>query len=161
MAADIRKIKKLIELLENSPVTEIEIKEGEESIRISKSGASGAESGQQIVQHIPQQTYMKESPPVSQATAPKVDASVVQDDGKHEIKSPMVGTAYLAPKPGEKPFIEIGQRVSEGDVICIIEAMKMFNQIEADKSGVLQARLVENGQPVEYDQALFIIQPEE
>ena len=161
MAVDIRKIKKLIELIEKSDVSEIEIKEGEESIRISKN-TSAATPAQQIVHHAP---HMMHSHPIGisepmRMPEPVIDTSSNKNNSGYEIKSPMVGTAYLAPKPGEKPFIEIGQHVSEGDVICLIEAMKMFNQIESDKSGILRARLIENGQPIEYGQPLFIIEPE-
>ncbi len=163
MAVDIRKIKKLIELIEKSGVSEIEIKEGEESIRISKSTSASAPV-QQFIHHNPSSAHMPQAmaPSIDHVMKPNVaecDARKSDDSG-HELKSPMVGTAYLAPKPGEKPFAEIGQRVSEGEVICLIEAMKMFNQIESDKSGILRARLVENGQPVEYGQPLFIIEPE-
>lgn len=162
MAVDIRKIKKLIELIENSGVAEIEIKEGEESIRISKS-TSVAPPLQQFVHH---NSPMPHYPPATNSIAPVETGKPAEalesrkTDSSHEVKSPMVGTAYLAPRPGEKPFIEIGQRVSEGEVICLIEAMKMFNQIESDKNGILRARLIENGQPVEYGQPLFIIEPE-
>lgn len=158
MAVDIRKIKKLIELIEKSGVAEIEIKEGEESIRISKSTSVSAPIQQFVHHSSPMTSYPSAAP---EAVKPlEANIPTKADPSGHEVKSPMVGTAYLAPKPGEKPFIEIGHRVSEGDVICLIEAMKMFNQIESDKSGILRARLIENGQPVEYGQPLFIIEPE-
>lgn len=163
MAVDIRKIKKLIELIEKSDVSEIEIKEGEESIRISKSAGVIAPV-QQFVHHSATPSPAHLSQPIAQpnavATATGASTSFQETTSTHEVKSPMVGTAYLAPKPGEKPFADIGQHVAEGDVVCLIEAMKMFNQIETDKSGILRARLIENGQPVEYGQPLFIIEPE-
>lgn len=153
MAVDLRKIKKLIELLhENNDVTEIEIHEAEESVRISRNVASATP---------PHIVYA--SPPAPVATAPTPPAATAaplketEPEG-HVVTSPMVGTCYLAPTPGAKPFVEIGQQVSEGDTLCVIEAMKMFNQIEADKSGVISARLIENEQPVEYGQSLFIIE---
>ncbi len=146
---DIRKVKKLIELLEESQVAEIEIHEGEESVRISR-----------MPQHVPAQTVVQAAPP-AMMTAPAAAAPVAADEPAvpegHTVDSPMVGTFYEAASPGAKPFVEVGQQVNMGDTLCIIEAMKMLNQIEADKSGKVTARLVENGQPVEFGQALFVI----
>lgn len=147
---DIRKIKKLIELLEESNVYEIEIKEGEEAVRISRGGA-------------PVQAPMMAAPmmaapapaaaPVASTAAPEAPAAIAG----HTINSPMVGTYYKSSAPGAKPFIEVGQKVNVGDTICIVEAMKMMNQIEADKSGTIGAILVEDGEPVEFDQPLITI----
>ncbi len=149
---DIRKVKKLIELLEDSGVAEIEIHEGEESVRISRYTANAAP----VVAAAP-------APVVAAAPAPApaaVEAPPPAEDvpAGHQVKSPMVGTFYRAPSPGAKPFVDVGQQVNAGDTLCIIEAMKMLNQIEADKSGKIVAILVENGQPVEYEQPLFIIE---
>jgi acetyl-CoA carboxylase biotin carboxyl carrier protein len=150
---DIRKVKKLIELLEESNINEIEIKEGEESVRISR--------GSQVVAPYP--TAMPMPMPAPMAAAPAAAPAAVEatnDAPKtsgHVVKSPMVGTFYASPSPSSPAFIEVGQTVKAGDVICIVEAMKMMNQIEADKSGVIEAILVEGGQPVEYDQPLVTI----
>ncbi len=150
---DIRKIKKLIELLDESGVAEIEIKEGEESVRISRQMTAAA----------PAQTFIS-APPVAApaapaaATAPAEDATAEAEIAGHKITSPMVGTFYRAASPGATPFTDVGQTVSEGDTLCIIEAMKILNQIEADKSGTVKAILVENGQPVEFGQPLFVIE---
>ena len=148
---DIRKVKKLIELLEESQVAEIEIHEGEESVRISR-----------MPQAVPAQTFVQAPPAMMAApavavpaAAPAADEPVVPEG--HTVDSPMVGTFYEAASPGAKPFVDVGQQVNAGDTLCIIEAMKMLNQIEADKSGKVTARLVENGQPVEFGQALFVI----
>ncbi len=145
---DIRKIKKLIELLETSGIAEIEIKEGEESVRISRAAPS---SGQ--IAHT--------SPPVAvaPATVPAPPAGSADENipEGHRVTSPMVGTFYRAPSPGAKPFVEVGQSVGEGDTLCIIEAMKMLNQIEADRAGIILDILVEDGQPVEYGEPLFVI----
>lgn len=149
---DIRKIKKLIELLEESGIAEIEIREGEESVRISRG---------QIAQAAPVQYTV--SAPAAPAAAPAPAAAAqpaaapAQASGT-PIKSPMVGTFYRSASPTAKPFVEIGSSVKAGDTLCVVEAMKMFNQIEAEVSGTITAILVENGQPVEYDQPLFIIE---
>lgn len=148
---DIRKIKKLIELLKKTGVGEIEIHEGEESVRISCYGGHPPQISSTHAQPVAQ------AAPAPIATAPQQTA-LPNASNSHTVKSPMVGTVYLSSAPGEKPFVEVGQRVEIGDVLCVIEAMKMFNQIEADKAGVVSARLIENGSPVEYDQALFIIE---
>ncbi|RAU17793.1 acetyl-CoA carboxylase biotin carboxyl carrier protein [Nitrincola tibetensis] len=149
---DIRKVKKLIELLEESNINEIEIKEGEESVRISRGSSVSAPIYQ------PSPHYMSAAPaPAPQsapASAPAVESSASTG---HVIRSPMVGTFYGAPSPSSPAFTAVGKTVKAGDVICIVEAMKMMNQIEADKSGVVEAILVEDGQPVEFDQPLFTI----
>lgn len=149
---DIRKIKKLIELLEESNVEELEIKEGEESVRISRG------STRPVVQaYAPAPAAA--APAVAPVAAPAAVASApapVATTG-HAVTSPMVGTFYRSPSPTSGPFIEVGQSIKAGDSICIIEAMKMMNQIEADKSGVIEAILVEDGEPVEFDQPLVII----
>jgi acetyl-CoA carboxylase biotin carboxyl carrier protein len=146
---DIRKVKKLIELLEESNINEIEIKEGEESVRISRGPAPGSQ-----VQLAPVAPVMAAAPAAIAAPAP---AAAAPELSGHIIKSPMVGTFYQSPSPGSPVFVQAGQTVKAGDVICIIEAMKMMNQIEADKNGVVEAILVEDGQPVEFDQPLFTI----
>jgi acetyl-CoA carboxylase biotin carboxyl carrier protein len=147
---DIRKVKKLIELIEESDVAEIEIHEGEESVRISR------------VSSAPPAMFMTTpQPQVTAAAAPAVAHDAVAETKPeltgHAIRSPMVGTFYRSPTPTSKPFVEIGQQVSVGETLCIIEAMKILNQIECDKSGVVTQVLVENGQPVEYNEPLFII----
>lgn len=150
---DIRKVKKLIELLEESGIAEIEIKEGEESVRISRGSTTPA---QQIM--VPQAATTIPVPAPNLAvpeTNEAVDNPSIPDG--HTVNSPMVGTYYEAPAPGQKPFVEVGQSVQVGDTLCIIEAMKMLNQIEADKAGKVTAILAENAQPVEYGQALFVI----
>lgn len=155
---DIRKIKKLIELLEESGLSELEIQEGEESVRISRhpQGATMMMPPPSLAWGSP--SYPP-SPPVPSPTAEHAAATQAEPAPKgHVLKSPMVGTFYRSASPGSKPFIEVGQHVNAGDTVCIIEAMKMFNQIDADQSGVIGAILVENGQPVEYDQPLLIIE---
>lgn len=149
---DIRKVKKLIELLEESNVNEIEIKEGEESVRISR-GPTGTP-----VYAAP--AYA--APAAAPIHAPAPAAAVVAEEkasapAGHTVNSPMVGTFYRSPSPSAPVFVDVGKSVKAGDVICIVEAMKMMNQIEADKSGVIEAILVEDGQPVEYDQPLVVI----
>ena len=147
---DIRKVKKLIELLEQSNVAEIEIHEGEESVRISCQTAP---------MPLPAQGYTPAptpAPPPEASPGPAPEPQAEEPEG-HLVRSPMVGTFYRAPSPGAKPFVEEGQQVKEGDTLCIIEAMKILNQIESDQSGVVKRILVENGQPVEYNQPLFLI----
>lgn len=148
---DIRKIKKLIELLEESDLAEIEVQEGEESVRISRHG----KAAQAVVSAPPLM-----APPPTPAAVPAVSGEVAAPPPPkgHTITSPIVGSFYRSPAPGSPPFVEVGQRVNAGDTLCIIEAMKMLNQIESDKAGVVAAILVENGQPVEYGQPLFIIE---
>lgn len=152
---DIRKIKKLIELLEESNVEELEIQEGEESVRISRGSKSTVAVAQAPVA-APVTVAAAPAPVAAPAAAPAAPAEKAAPAG-HSVNSPMVGTFYGAPSPGAAPFISVGQSVKEGDVVCIVEAMKMMNQIEADKSGVVEAILVEDGQPVEFDQPLVII----
>lgn len=148
---DIRKIKKLIELLEESDIGEIEIKEGEESVRISRNSPAAAAP------------FMMHAPMAQAAAAPVAAAPAVaetpepEEQEGHAIKSPMVGTFYRSPSPGSKVFVEVGQQVQAGDVLCIVEAMKMMNQIEADKAGTVGAILVEDGEPVEFDQPMIMI----
>jgi acetyl-CoA carboxylase biotin carboxyl carrier protein len=152
---DIRKVKKLIELLEESEVAEIEIHEGEESVRISRM-PQGIAAAPQVIQAAPMAAPPAAAPaPV--AAEPAAAAAEEAVPQGHTVDSPMVGTFYEAPSPGAKPFVEVGQQVSAGDTLCIIEAMKMLNQIEADKAGKITAKLVENGQPVEFGQPLFVI----
>lgn len=150
---DLRKLKKLIDLVEESSISELEITEGEERVRISKSAAGSG---------IPVQIN---APAVA---APTVASSVpetkildkVEEElpAGHMVKSPMVGTFYRTSAPGSDPFVEVGQTVKAGDTLCIIEAMKLLNEIEADKDGIIKAILIENGQPVEYGEALFVIE---
>jgi len=143
---DIRKIKKLIEIIEESGIAEIEIKEGEEAIRISRYGTAPAP-----VAYAP-------APAPAPAAAPAIAATPVEEKiTGHIVKSPMVGTFYRSASPGTKVFVEIGQTVLAGDTLCIIEAMKILNQIEADKSGTITQILVGNAEPVEYGQPLFVI----
>jgi len=145
---DIRKVKKLIELIEQSDVEEIEINEGEESVRISRRS--------QAVQAAPQ--VVAAAPAAAPATiAPQQEDADTALPAGHSVKSPMVGTFYRAPSPGAPAFVEVGQTVKAGDTVCIVEAMKMMNQIETDKSGIVEAVLVEDGEPVEFDQPLIII----
>jgi acetyl-CoA carboxylase biotin carboxyl carrier protein len=151
---DIRKVKKLIELLEESDVEELEIQEGDDSVRISR-----RRQQQENVQYLPQPNYPQGGPPAqassSESTTDKEEASA--EPQGHRICSPMVGTFYRASSPTAKPFANVGQQVNVGDVVCIVEAMKMMNQIEADHSGTITEVLSENGQPVEFDQPLFVI----
>lgn len=152
---DIRKIKKLIELVEESGIAELEISEGEESVRISRYGNPG-----QAVQPQYQQFHAAPAPVAAAPAAPApaaAEAAAPAVSG-HVMRSPMVGTFYRASSPGAKNFAEVGQTVNVGDTLCIVEAMKMMNQIEADKSGVIKAILIDNGQPVEFDEPLFIIE---
>ncbi|MCC4816710.1 acetyl-CoA carboxylase, biotin carboxyl carrier protein [Vibrio lentus] len=149
---DIRKIKKLIELVEESGISELEISEGEESVRISRNSPVSAAPIQYAAAPAPVAAAAPTAAPVAaEAAAPAVPAG-------HQVLSPMVGTFYGAPSPDAKPFVKVGQSVTAGETLCIVEAMKMMNQIEADKSGVVTAILVEDGQPVEFDQALVIIE---
>ena len=152
---DIRKIKKLIELLEESGIAEIEIREGEESVRISRQSSAPAISIPAAPQMAAPVTAAPAAAPVA-AAAPAVEAPAASHG--HEVKSPMVGTFYTAASPTSDPFVSVGQQVKAGDTLCIIEAMKMMNQIEADVSGKVVAIMVDNGSPVEFDQVLFIIE---
>lgn len=145
---DIRKIKKLIELLEESGIAEIEIREGEESVRISRGQTAPAAAVH----------YTQPAAPATASAPTEQPAKAVEPAEGETINSPMVGTFYRAASPTSKPFVDVGSVVSVGDTLCVVEAMKMFNQIEAEKSGTITAILVENGQPVEYDQPLFTIE---
>jgi len=141
---DIRKVKKLIELLEESGIAELEIKEGEESVRISRQTSTVAPVAAPLAA-----APLAAAPPAAIAT---------EEVSGHQVKSPMVGTFYEAASPTSGPFVTTGQQVGVGDTLCIIEAMKMMNQIEADKAGTIRSILVENGSPVEFDQVLFVIE---
>lgn len=152
---DIRKIKKLIELLEESDVEELEIKEGDDSVKISRRREQLASAPMMSHYAPPPQQPQATPPPAPETPAPSPTAEPA--DRGHVVKSPMVGTFYASASPTSKAFVTVGQTVEAGDVVCIIEAMKMMNQIEADKSGTISEILVENGQPVEFDQPLFII----
>jgi acetyl-CoA carboxylase biotin carboxyl carrier protein len=149
---DIRKVKKLIELLDESGIAEIEITEGEESVRISR-----------YAQHVPAAVAPMAAPIAapaavapSAAPAAAAPAAEVEDDG-YEVTSPMVGTYYAASSPGAASYVQVGDRVNEGDTLCIIEAMKMMNQIETDVSGIVKSIRLQNGEPVEFGQVLFVI----
>ncbi|WP_372761595.1 acetyl-CoA carboxylase biotin carboxyl carrier protein [Pseudoalteromonas sp.] len=153
---DIRKIKKLIELVEESGIAELEITEGEESVRINRNNMS---AGPAYAQFAPQQYAPA---PAAPAAAPAAPAAVESDAPAaptgHQVKSPMVGSFYAAASPEAPAYVEVGSQVKVGDTLCIVEAMKMMNQIESDKAGTVKAILVENGEPVEFDQPLFIIE---
>lgn len=151
---DIRKIRKLIELLQETDMGEIEIHEGEESVRISRF-APHATTQQTIIPVAAAPMAESKTNATPEATPSKAEKA---EPTGHTIHSPMVGTVYLSASPGAKPFVQVGQAVNLGDTLCVIEAMKMFNQIEADRAGTISARLVDNQQPVEYDQPLFIIE---
>lgn len=150
---DLRKLKKLIDLVKESGIAELELTEGEEKVRISRSPPGGT------VTYAP--AYLPPAPVVTPAEATALPAAVAEPAAPmiegHVVKSPMVGTFYRAPSPDAKAFVEVGSNVSVGDTLCIIEAMKLINEIEADKSGVIKAILVENGQPVEFGEPMFII----
>ncbi|MBV7434732.1 acetyl-CoA carboxylase biotin carboxyl carrier protein [Cardiobacteriaceae bacterium TAE3-ERU3] len=152
---DIRKIKKLIDLLEGTDVTEIEINEGEETVRISRQQNAPAAAPQYF--SVPQQQQYAPQPAQEAPAAPSEPAAAKPLSGKI-IRSPMVGTFYAAASPDADDFVSVGQQISAGDTVCIIEAMKMFNRIEADFGGQVVEILVENGQPVEYDEPLFVLQ---
>ena len=145
---DLRKLKKLIDLVQESGIAELEITEGEEKVKIVKGGAVTMAAA-------PQAAFAPAAPIAPAALAAPAEPEPSQDG--HVVKAPMVGTFYRSPSPDAKAFVEVGQAVKEGDTICIIEAMKLMNEIEADASGVVKAILVENGQPVEYGQPLFIL----
>lgn len=155
---DIRKIKKLIDLIDETGVSEIEIKEGEESVRISRQMLMQAQMPMMQSMHAAMPAPVAPAVKTEETPIEKPKAAPAPTISAHTLKSPMVGTIYLSPSPGAKPFVEVGQHVEVGTVICLIEAMKMYNQIEADKAGKISARLVENSQPVEFDQPLFIIE---
>ncbi len=147
---DIRKVKKLIELLESSDIAEIEIKEGEESVRISRGPSS-------VPVPVAYQPAAAVAAPAPSTVAPAPAPAAAPASEGNAIKSPMVGTFYRSPSPSSPAYVEIGKHVKAGDVVCIVEAMKMMNQIEADQAGVIEAFLVEDGEPVEFDQPLIRI----
>ncbi len=157
---DLRKIKTLIELVEQSGVSELEVKEGEESVRISRVPTGAHALSPQFVMQAPQALAAPApaaaAPAVAPAAAPAAPPAAAN---RHTVRAPMVGTFYRSPSPGAKSFVELGQTVKAGQTVCIIEAMKMLNQIEADRGGVVVAILAENEQPVEFDQPLFSIEP--
>ena len=152
---DIRKIKKLIELVEESGIAELEITEGEESVRIHRGGTQVAAAPMQFA--APVQAAPAVAAPAA-AAAPAAEATAPAEPTGHVIRSPMVGTFYRSSSPGSKAFVEVGQQVNVGDTLCIVEAMKMMNQIEADKAGVVTQILVDNQEPVEFDQPMFVIE---
>lgn len=147
---DIRKIKKLIDLIDESGIAEIEIHEGEESLRISRYGSMAAPIA---LSHAPIADSARQAP-----AEPATSVSGREELSGHVIRSPMVGTFYRAPSPNSRPFVEEGQHVTVGDTLCIIEAMKILNQIESDKTGTVKSVLVDNGEPVEYNQPLFVLE---
>ena len=146
---DIRKVKKLIELLETSDIAEIEIKEGEEAVRISRSSS--------VMTTVVAPATASAAAPAPSPVAAGEEKLAPQTTSGHVVSSPMVGTFYRSPSPSSPPFVEIGTHVKAGDVVCIIEAMKMMNQIEAEKAGIIEAILVNDGEPVEFDQPLVTI----
>ena len=150
---DLRKLKKLIDLVQESGIAELEITEGEEKVKIVKGGAVSVSAPAPM--SVPAVPEARPASPAAPAAAAPAEAPAGQEG--HVVKAPMVGTFYRSPSPDAKAFVEVGQAVKEGETICIIEAMKLMNEIEADASGVVKAILVENGQPVEYGQPLFIL----
>ena len=152
---DIRKIKKLIELVEESGIAELEITEGEESVRINRNNMS---AGPAYAQFAPQQYAPAPAPAVAPAAPVAESEAPAAGPTGHQVKSPMVGSFYAAASPEAPAYVEVGSQVKVGDTLCIVEAMKMMNQIESDKAGTVKAILVENGEPVEFDQPLFIIE---
>lgn len=153
---DLRKLKKLIDLVEESGIAELEVTEGEEKVRITRVSAQAAFS-QPVHYQLPMGAPMAAAPAASPAAAPAEAAPAPAND-KNAVKSPMVGTFYRSSSPGAKAFAEVGQSVAVGDTLCIIEAMKLMNEIEADRAGVIKAILAEDGQPVEYGEPLFVIE---
>jgi len=151
---DLRKIKTLIDLVEESGIAELEVKEGEESVRIARLPTGGGMPTYYMPQPPP-----AAAPAIAAPAAAKAEAPVAPKvETRHTVRAPMVGTFYRSPSPGAKPFVEIGQTVKAGQVLCIIEAMKMLNQIESDKAGVIAEIVAENEKPVEFDQPLFVIE---
>ena len=148
---DLRKLKKLIDLVQESGIAELEITEGEEKVKIVKGGAASVSAAPAAA------ALVQEARPATSAAAAAPAAEPPAGQEGHVVKAPMVGTFYRSPSPDAKPFVEVGQTIKEGDTICIIEAMKLMNEIEADASGIVKAILVENGQPVEYGQPLFML----
>lgn len=152
---DLRKVKKLIDLVSDSGIAELEITEGEETVRISRYGQAAPQA--MMYSHQMPAFAAPAAPAAVPAPVAAPEAAVAAQPEGHVVKSPMVGTFYRASSPGAKAFAEVGQSVSAGDTLCIIEAMKLLNEIEADQSGVIKAILIENGQPVEYGEPLFVI----
>ena len=152
---DIRKIKKLIELVEESGITELEVSEEEGSVRISRATVAAPAN---VQYSIPAAAPTPVAAPAAPAVAPAAPAAAPEEIAGHKIRSPMVGTFYRSPSPDAKAFVEVGQTVKVGDALCIVEAMKMMNRIEADKAGVVKAILVNDGEPVEFDEPLIIIE---
>jgi acetyl-CoA carboxylase biotin carboxyl carrier protein len=150
---DLRKIRKLIELIQETGIAEIEIREGEESVRITRETNKIAPA---VLSGIPATHVVTDSKPVQTSAPVTEQANPLLN--KHTVKAPMVGTVYLSPSPGATVFVQVGQTVKVGDTLCLIEAMKMFNQIEADKAGTITSILVETGVPVEFNQPLFVIE---
>ena len=146
---DLRKLKKLIDLVEQSGISELEITEGEETVRISRASAQPVYAPHSQVHHIPAS---------APAAMPAAAVAAAEEPSGHVLKSPMVGTFYRSPSPGANAFVEVGSSVEAGQTLCIIEAMKLLNEIESDKTGVIKAILVENGQPVEFGEPLFVIE---
>lgn len=155
---DIRKIRKLIELLDETGIAEIEIKEGEESLRLSRHSNISMDSQVRYVNAPMQQPVAQAAPAAAAPATPQESKPAAPVSNGHKIRSPMVGTMYTSPSPESPVFVTIGQAVQAGDTLCIVEAMKMFNEIEADRAGKIVEILVNNGDPVEYDQPLFIIE---
>ncbi|PJG82832.1 acetyl-CoA carboxylase biotin carboxyl carrier protein [Caviibacterium pharyngocola] len=151
---DIRKIKKLIELVEESGIMELEISEGEESVRINR----GTPAVTAVQYTVPAPTPAPVAPAVTPAVAAPAAPAAAEEVSGHIVRSPMVGTFYRSPSPDAKVFVEVGQTVKVGDALCIVEAMKMMNRIEADKAGVVKAILVNDGEPVEFDEPLIVIE---
>jgi acetyl-CoA carboxylase biotin carboxyl carrier protein len=153
---DIRKVKKLIELLDESGIAEIEITEGEDSVRISRYSTSAPAPAAVYAAPAPAAALAPQTAPAAAAAAPATPASAEESEG-FEVTAPMVGSFYSSATPGAAPFVQVGDQVNEGDTLCIIEAMKMMNQIEAEVAGVIKSIRVQNGDPVEYGQTLFVI----
>lgn len=151
---DLRKLKTLIDLVQNSGISELEISEGEEKIRISKQMTAASTT---MVSMPMGQQAMMQAPAVSSAPTSMAEVAVPAEPVGHQVKAPMVGTFYRSGSPGAASFVEVGQAVKKGETLCIIEAMKLMNEIESDADGVVKAILVENGQPVEFDQPMFLI----
>ncbi len=153
---DLRKLKKLIDLVEESGIAELEVTEGEEKVRITRVQAGG-QTTYYAPQPMAQQVAVAAAPVAATPATPAPAAAPARDD-KTLVKSPMVGTFYRSANPNSKPFVEVGQSVNVGDTLCIIEAMKLMNEIESDRAGVVKAILIDNGQPVEYGEPLFVIE---
>lgn len=156
---DLRKLKKLIDLVQDSKINELEVSEGEEKVRIVKSAVNNSTGGYYLSPSV-MQSPAPSMPQIATATIETENVGAAKINQGHVVKSPMVGTFYRSPAPGAAVFTEVGQKVTEGQTVCIIEAMKLLNEIESDVTGVVKEILVENGQPVEYGQPLFIIAPQ-